>query len=82
MILPDLQDKENALPVALSGRVWVYADATKKPIKFGDLLTTADKPGYAMKVTKFKKANGAIIGKAITELEKGTGLVLVLVTLQ
>lgn len=82
MILPDLNEKDNAVPVALSGRVWVYADATENPIKFGDLLTTADTPGYAMKVTKFKKASGAIIGKAMTELDKGTGLVLVLVTLQ
>lgn len=82
MILPNLNPDEKGLPVALSGRVWVYADATKNPIKAGDLLTTSEREGYAMKVTKHKKANGAIIGKAMTELEKGTGLVLVLVTLQ
>ncbi len=82
MLLPDLRESENSLPVALSGRVWVYADAGKNPIKPGDLLTTSDTPGYAMKVTKYKKAQGAIIGKAMTELKSGTGLVLVLVNLQ
>lgn len=82
MILPDLKEGENSMPVALSGRVWVYADATKKPIKPGDLLTTSEIPGYAMKVTKYKRAQGAIIGKAMTELKSGTGLVLVLVSLQ
>lgn len=82
MILPDLKDDKNALPVALSGRVWVYADATKNPIQPGDLLTTSDTPGYAMKVRNYKRANGAIIGKAMTELKSGTGLVLVLVALQ
>jgi len=82
MILPDLKEKEKALPVALSGRVWVYADATREEIKTGDLLTTSGTPGYAMKATKYKRAQGAIIGKAMTELKSGTGLVLVLVTLQ
>lgn len=82
MILPDLTENGKSLPVALSGRVWVYADATKSAIKAGDLLTTSETAGYAMKVTKFKKANGAIIGKAMTELKSGTGLVLVLVALQ
>ncbi len=82
MLLPDLENAKNSMPVALSGRVWVYADATKNPIKPGDLLTTSDTPGYAMKVTNHKKANGAIIGKAMTELKSGKGLVLVLVSLQ
>lgn len=82
MVLPDLKEGENSLPLALSGRVWVYVDATKNPVKPGDLLTTSDTPGFAMKVTKHKRANGAIIGKAMTELKSGTGLVLVLVSLQ
>lgn len=82
MILPNLTENEKSLPVALSGRAWVYADATINAIKAGDLLTTSEIPGCAMKVTKFKRANGAIIGKAMTELKSGTGLVLVLVALQ
>jgi hypothetical protein len=35
-----------------------------------------------MKVTDQNKAFGAIIGKAMTTLDSGKGLVLVLVTLQ
>ena len=35
-----------------------------------------------MKVTDHEKARGAIIGKAMTRLDGGTGLVLVLVSLQ
>jgi hypothetical protein len=69
-------------PVALSGRVYCWADASYGPIQPGDLLTTSATPGYAMKVKNHKKAQGAIIGKAMTELKAGQGLVLVLVTLQ
>jgi len=68
--------------VALNGRVYVLADATSSPIKPGDLLTTSDKPGYAMKVTDYPRAQGAIIGKAMGALPGGNGLILVLVTLQ
>ncbi len=69
-------------PVALSGRVYCWADASSGTIKPGDLLTTSDIPGHAMKVTDREKAQGAIIGKAMTGLKEGKGLVLVLVTLQ
>ena len=82
MILPDVKASSRSMPVALSGRVWVYADATKGPIQAGDLLTTSFTPGYAMKVTNFKRANGTVIGKAMTGLRSGTGMVLVLVNLQ
>ena len=58
------------------------ADASKHPIQPGDLLTTSDTPGHSMKVTDHGKAQGAILGKAMSSLEQGKGLVLVLVTLQ
>ena len=69
-------------PVALSGRVYVWVDATRGAIRPGDLLTTSATPGHAMKAGNAAKAQGAIIGKAMTELKAGKGLVLVLVTLQ
>ncbi|GAB2618523.1 hypothetical protein GCM10027035_13390 [Emticicia sediminis] len=65
-------------PIAITGRVYVKADATKYRIKAGDLLTTSVMKGYAMKVKSYKKAQGAIIGKALTDLNEGTGMVLVL----
>ncbi len=69
-------------PVALTGRVYVWADASAGPIEPGDMLTTAEVPGHAMKVTDFGKAQGAILGKAMSSLASGKGLVLVLVSLQ
>ena len=68
--------------VALTGRVYVQADASEHPIKPGDLLTTGSLPGHAMKVVDPSRAQGAILGKAMTGLKNGLGLVLVLVTLQ
>jgi hypothetical protein len=68
--------------VALSGRVYVRADASGGAIAPGDMLTTSDTPGHAMKVGDHARAQGAVIGKAMSSLEEGTGLVLVLVTLQ
>jgi hypothetical protein len=68
--------------VALTGRVYVQADASNGPIKPGDLLTTSPTPGHAMKVTDPARAQGAIIGKAMTGLKEGKGLALVLVSLQ
>jgi hypothetical protein len=69
-------------PVALSGRVYCKADADHGAIAPGDLLTTSNTPGHAMKVVNYPRAQGAIIGKAMSSLNKGKGLVLVLVTLQ
>jgi hypothetical protein len=66
-------------PVALTGRVWCWCDAKYGPIAPGDRLTTSGTPGHAMKVTEETRAGGAVIGKAMTKLETGKGLVLVLV---
>jgi hypothetical protein len=68
--------------VAIAGRVYVKATAINGAIEPGDLLTTSDRPGYAMKATDRDRVHGAIIGKAMTGLQDGTGLVLVLVNLQ
>ena len=68
--------------MALSGRVYVLADAQYGAIEPGDLLTTSDTPGHARKVTDHAKAQGAILGKAMSVLREGRGQVLILVTLQ
>jgi hypothetical protein len=70
------------LPVAIAGRVYVKAEALSGAIEPGDLLTTSDMVGYAMKATNDELSHGAIIGKAMTGLDEGMGLVLVLVNLQ
>ena len=82
MLLPNLTETKDSQPVALTGRVWVYCDASRNPIVPGDLLTTSNTAGHAMKVIRYARAQGAIIGKAMTGLKSGKGLVLVLVTLQ
>lgn len=46
------------------------------------MLTTSDTPGHAMKVTDYAPANGATIGKAMSPLKSGRGMVLVLVSLK
>lgn len=69
-------------PVALTGRVYCLVDASAGAIAPGDLITTSGTPGHGMKVTDHIRAQGAIIGKAMTGLAKGKGLVLVLVSLQ
>lgn len=71
-----------AHPVALTGRVYVWADASFGAIQPGDLLTTSATPGHAMKVSDHEQAQGAVLGKAMSRLEGGKGLVLVLVSLQ
>ena len=71
-----------AHPVALSGRVYCLADAGFGAIEPGDLLTTSATPGHAMRVKDPARAQGAILGKAMTTLGSGRGLVLVLVGLQ
>ncbi len=82
-ILGNLPGHEDAPPIALSGRVWVRCDATLSAVAPGDLLTTADLPGHAMKASVRERSHGAVIGKAMTGLAAGeTGLVLVLVNLQ
>ncbi len=68
--------------VALSGRVHVKANSSAGAIEVGDLLTTSDVPGEAMRATNHHRAQGSIIGKAMTTLDEITGTVLVLVTLQ
>lgn len=73
---------EGGKNVSLTGRVYVQADASNGAIHPGDLLTTSASPGRAMKVTDHARAQGAILGKAMTGLRDGQGMVLVLVTLQ
>lgn len=73
---------DGAYPVALTGRVYAWADASGGPIRPGDLLTTSGTTGHLMKVTDHGQASGAIVGKAMSSVDADSGLVLVLVTLQ
>ena len=80
---------EGRVLVATTGRVKVKVDATSGPINIGDLLVTSDKEGVAMKSVPVKVGGGmrihqpgTLIGKALEPLQKGTGQILVLLSLQ
>ncbi|NUO79530.1 hypothetical protein HUU05_05590 [candidate division KSB1 bacterium] len=73
---------EEGRDVALTGRVYALATTVNGAIAPGDLLTTSAQPGHAMKATDRSLSHGAILGKAMTRLAAGKGLVLVLVNLQ
>lgn len=82
VVLSEEGTSGDTVPIALTGRVWVKCDATRAPIRPGDLLTTSAREGHAMAAVDPARAAGAILGKAMTSLERGTGMVLVLVSLQ
>lgn len=47
-----------------------------------DLLVASFTPSHVMVVGDYAQAQGAIIGKAMSSLDQGQGLILVLVSLQ
>jgi len=79
---------EGHVLVATTGRVRVKVDASNGPIEIGDLLVTSDMPGVAMKSAPIDFAGaqihrpGTLLGKALEPLAKGTGEILVLLSLQ
>jgi hypothetical protein len=81
-LLLDRQESDRPrVPIALVGKVWCLADASSRPIQVGDLLTTSSTPGHAMAAVDREAAFGAVLGKTLTPLAAGTGLVLALVGL-
>lgn len=73
---------EGSTLIAISGRVYCRAEALSGTIEVGDLLTSSNMPGYAKKASDKNKLLGTVIGKAMSSLKSGKGLVLVLVNLQ
>jgi hypothetical protein len=80
--LEQLKGDTRTEQVALTGRVYVMADTSSGAIAPGDLLTTSAVPGHAMKAADYRRARGATLGKAMSALSRGSGMVLVLVGLQ
>ena len=64
------------------GKVFCKVDASYGPIEAGDLLTTSDTPGHAMKAGDPARTSGAVVGKALRGLRDGQGLIPILVSLQ
>jgi hypothetical protein len=73
---------KDEIPLAVVGIVPCKVTAENGPIAAGDLLVTSSTPGHAMKGTDRSRMLGAVVGKALEPLQKGTGAIQVLVTLQ
>jgi hypothetical protein len=82
LVLDKQQEATNRKPVALVGKVFVKVNADYAPIEVGDLLTTSDTLGHAMKASDPTKSFGSVIGKALRPLEAGQGLIPILIALQ
>ncbi len=71
------------VPVALVGVVPTKVTAENGSIHPGDQLTTSSTPGYAMKASPVLVGGveiyrtGTILGKAMSALKEGKGMVLV-----
>ena len=82
LILDKQEDKTDRMPIALVGKVYCKVDATDAPIEVGDLLTTSHTPGHAMRACDPMQAFGTVIGKALSPLHEGTGMIPIVVALQ
>lgn len=69
------------IPLAVVGIVPVKASAENGPIVPGDLLVASDTPGHAMRAGD-DPPNGTVVGKALSALDSGTGVIQMLVMLQ
>jgi Collagen triple helix repeat (20 copies)/TGF-beta propeptide len=72
----------DSVPMGMVGVVPTKVTAENGAIHKGDLLVTSSITGYAMKGTDRNRMLGAVIGKALGDLDSGTGVIEVLVTLQ
>jgi len=82
IVLDRQDDMENRSPIALVGKVCVRVSDKNGPIRIGDMLTTSDLEGHAMKVTDTSRAFGAVIGKALDNHDMGTGMIPMVIALQ
>jgi hypothetical protein len=76
------KSRAQEVPMAMVGIVPTKVSAENGPIRRGDLLVTSSTVGYAMKGTDRSRMLGAVVGKAMGNLESGKGVIEVLVTLQ
>jgi hypothetical protein len=78
----DPKTTKTEVPMAMVGVVPTKVSAENGAIKVGDLLVSSTTSGYAMKGTDRGRMLGAVIGKAMGNLNAGMGVIEVLVTLQ
>ena len=70
------------VPISILGKAACMVDASYGEIRAGDLLTSSETPGHAMRVDMpAAHAFGSVIGKALTPLAEGQALIDILVGL-
>jgi hypothetical protein len=82
IVLDKRRSDRNRLPLALIGKTFCNVDASYGPIEVGDMLTTSQTLGHAMKANDPLRAFGSVIGKALQPLAKGLGQIPILIALQ
>ena len=82
IVLDRRQDVAGRRPIALMGKVGCLVTAEEVSVRIGDLLTTSDVPGHAMKALDPERAFGAVIGKALAPLATGRGIIPILIGLR
>jgi hypothetical protein len=66
--------------VTFGAYAYCKVDADIAPVEVGDLLSTSPTRGHAQKLRKDgASSTGAVLGKALGNLEKGKGLIPILV---
>jgi hypothetical protein len=74
-------DHSDMVPMGVVGVIPTKVSAENGSIKRGDLLVTSTIPGHAMRGTDRGRMLGAIVGKALEDVEgPGTGVIRVLVS--
>lgn len=77
-----MEDSAQEIPLAMVGIVPCHVSAENGPIRRGDLLVTSSTPGYAMRGTDRTLMVGAVVGKALQNLDTGAGVIEILVSLE
>jgi hypothetical protein len=72
---------DGKIPLAIAGVVPVKASAENGAITPGALLVASDTPGHCMLAGE-NPPIGTVLGKALEGLERGAGIILMLVMLQ
>jgi hypothetical protein len=82
IILDRRAGSNGRVPLAMIGKVFCLVDADFGAVRAGALLTTSPRRGHAMRAYDPALSFGAVLGKALKPLEKGQGLIPIIVALQ
>jgi hypothetical protein len=77
-----LDPSDDEIPLAMVGIVPCHVTTENGAIHRGDILVSSTTRGHAMLGTDRTRLTGAIVGKALQNLESGSGTIEIMVTLQ